>query len=145
MSQLTKEGYQKNIYLEKLGKKTKDYGTNFCDKKDKRWKKWKKQRKKYGFDEREIWNMDVIFVEWIYSHFSMYLQIAAVDLKVNTVSYTDDNGKTKEITQKKAITIILKECRKYLRADFLDNKEKSEIFRSNIMQLLGELMPLMWW
>ena len=84
---MTKEGYQRNKYLDDLGISIEKYGTNFCDKKDSRWKKWKKERKKYGFDARECWNLDSIFVEWIYSHFMKYKEDCNVDLTVHKFEY----------------------------------------------------------
>ena len=50
---------QKCKYLENLGLKTEQYGTNFMQDDDKRAQKWAKERKKYGFDNREIWNLDI--------------------------------------------------------------------------------------
>lgn len=39
-------------------------------------KKQKKQRKKYGFDNRECFNLDTEFELWLYAHLKMYLHDA---------------------------------------------------------------------
>ena len=33
---------------------------------------WKEQRKKYGFDSRQIWNLDTTMVELLYERLKMY-------------------------------------------------------------------------
>ena len=138
---------QRNKYLEKLGISIYDYGTN-CKpkdwKKEKRTSRWKKQRKKYGFDDRETWNLDRLFVEWLYSHLMMYKEIGGkiVDLNFHKFDY---KGKKKEITQLEAINIICRACEDYLKADYITRHLHSEIFSENIMKLLGDIMPAMWW
>ena len=140
--QIKKKGFQRNFYLEKLGIDVQEYGTNFCDNSDKRWKKWMKQKKKYGFDERETWCIDHVFVEWIYSHFKMYKDIAPIDLKFHNIYYFPDgpDGGSVLISQGKAIKIILKACKKYLRT-YSDNT----VLPAPIYGLIGQIMPYMWW
>ena len=137
------KGFQKCKYLDDLGLNIVSYGTNFCDNTDKRYKKWMKEREKYGFDSRETWNLDRIFVEWIYTRFKMYKEVGGevVDLSYHKFPYTTKSGKTKELTQLQAINKVLNYCEKYLKADFID----AEFFPKNIWDLLGELMPSMWW
>ena len=57
---------QKCKYLDDLGIPINEYGTNFMSNDDPREKGWSKERKEYGFDNRETWNLDRIFIEWIY-------------------------------------------------------------------------------
>lgn len=131
---------QRNKYLDKLRIPIRDYGTNFIEDKDERASRWLKQQKDYGFDERETWNLDTIFVEWLYSHFMMYKEITLVDLSYFKFTYNK-----KKITQGEAIDIICEMCKDYLTAKFLEKDQHKEIFSKKTMKLLGELMPYMWW
>ena len=145
---ITDKGYQRNKYLEDLGLSITEYGTNFCDKSDKRWKKWKKERKKYGFDARECWNMDQIFVEWLYSHFMKYKEDcdSFIDLKCHKFLYQKEKDTDPiEITQSEAIDIICDACKKYLLSEQYSIHVDCSIFKPEIMTLLGEIMPAMWW
>lgn len=131
-----KNGYVHCKYLDQLGIPLTKQNTNFCDKKDKRWKDWKKQQKEYGFDERETWNLDYMFVEWIYTRFRMFKEIGGetVDLTYHKFKYKDI-----EITQKEAIDYILIACDQYLTDDDVHN------LPPEIYKLLEEIMPCMWW
>ena len=84
---------QGNKYLDDLGLKITEYGTNFISDDDERSGDWQKQREIYGFDSRECWNMDTKLIEWLYSHLMMYLEDASeiVDL---TYYKFEHNGKT---------------------------------------------------
>lgn len=64
------------MYLEELGIPRGLYGGNFIhERKMKRFL----QRMRYGFDYRDVINMDISFAEWIYSHMRMYLQNSVHD------------------------------------------------------------------
>lgn len=128
---------QRNKYLEDLGIKKRDYGTNFCDDKDKRAKKWKKERKKYGFDDRETWNLNHTFVEWLYSHLMMYNKRGIVDTTFHKL-----NWQGKEITQQDAIDILKNAAKAYLLEP--DSDDKFLAF-CDLMPLWGMLLPYMWW
>lgn len=134
-----KKGYVHCKYLDDLEIPLQNQHTNFLGKEDKRWKRWKKQRKKYGFDDRETWNLDQMFVEWIYTRFKMYKEIGGqvIDLSFHKFDY---NGK--KITQEEAIDIILEACEHCLISnnDLLDNSLPEEIYI-----LIGRVMPAMWW
>ena len=142
---------QRNKYLENIGLKQDEYGTNFISNKlDKRHRRWKKQRKEYGFDDRETWNLDSMFVQWLYSHLMMYKEKASevIDLEFRTFYW-----KGKDITQLDAIDIILNASKDYLLADskYIDNaisyQEREEIYDNffDVMTLWGMILPYMWW
>ena len=137
---MTKEGYQRNKYLDDLGLPITKYGTNFCDRSDERWKKWRRERKKYGFDERECWNLNTTFVEWLYSHFMKYAEDSdsnrVLDLNFHKLEYQGSL-----ITQAEAIDIVCEACKEYLVKDFLHRTFLSK----DIMMLITDLMPAMWW
>ena len=39
---------------------------------DKRQGRWKKERKKYGFDERQTWNLSTTMIELLYERVMMF-------------------------------------------------------------------------
>ena len=134
-----KNPYKRCKYLDDLNIPITEYGTNFINEyEDSRRRKWRRQRTKYGFDERETWNLDTQFIEWIYTRFKMYKEIAGnyIDLDIHEFHYID-----KEITQKEAIDIILASCEDYFKAKFHNRKMLSP----EIGRLLIEVMPAMWW
>lgn len=109
----------KNKYLEDLGILEDDYETNFCNNPgDKRQRKWGRQRKTYGFDERETWNLDHQFIEWLYSHLMMYKEYTVVNMeadKLTNVVVAKDKV-IEEISMKDALDFMLKELSTYLTA-----------------------------
>ena len=134
---MDKNGYVHCKYLDELGIPLTKQHTNFCDKTDDRWNRWKKQRKKYGFDDRETWNLDRMFVEWIYTRFKMYKEIGG---KIVNLSYHKFQYKDREVTQEQAIDIIIEACKNYLLEIETEDALSPEIYK-----LLGEIMPAMWW
>lgn len=48
---------------------------------DPRNNEWKVEREKYGFDERETWNMDETFIQWLLERLIRYKEISTSDLK----------------------------------------------------------------
>ena len=131
-----KNGYVHCKYLDQLGIPLTEQNTNFCDKKDKRWKDWEKQQKEYGFDERETWILEHMFVEWIYTRFRMYKEFGGeiTDLTFYKFQYGD-----KQVTQEEAIDIVTTACEQYLVS------EESTNLPPEIYKLLGKIMPYMWW
>lgn len=132
---------QKCKYLDDLGLKIEEYGTNFMPDNDERSESWSKQREEYGFDERETWNLDRAFIEWIYTRFMMYKEICIVDTDYHKIPYRD-----KEITQREAIDKVLNLAKEMLQSDWGidDSKMVSENSRE-ICEILKELLHYMWW
>lgn len=139
---------QRNKYLDDLGIKQEDYGTNFCSDLDKRLPYWKKEQKLYGFDSRETWNLNNTFIEWLYSHCMMYKERAneIVDLSFHKFEY---NGKT--YTLLTAIEYIIECTGEYLKKtsirDFYDFDEEERLFKKvqDATHLWAEILPWMWW
>lgn len=141
---IKKKGLVKCKYFEEMGIDTTHYYTNFCDNTDERYNRWMQERKEFGFDSRETWNIDKGVVEWIYTRFRMYLDVASdiVDLDWTQIEYRNKEGNVKCISQKKAIKKVLKWCEKnWLNKDFTDK----QFFPKHIWDLIWELMPYMWW
>lgn len=133
---------QKCQYLEDLGLKTEQYGTNFITDK-KRKKVWAEQRKKYGFDSRECWNLDRTFLEWIYTRVMMYKETARINLSYHTIPYKDS-----EITQEEAINKILSLAKEVLLTPEKQYATYNSISYKNlreICEIWKEVFPYMWW
>lgn len=136
---------QKNLYLEELGIEQKKYGTNFLSNHDKRNKEWKEERKNYGFDNRETWNMDHIFVEWLYSHLVMFCDVNIIDTTFHKFEW---NGKT--ITLQDAIDLLINAAKEYLVLASNDEADDYEIMEKfskfcELMPLWGIILPYMNW
>lgn len=97
---------RKRKYLDDIGYTDRPDTWN---KDDKRQKIWRKQRKKYGFDNREIWNMDLAFYLWLYERLMRHKEITPVDLKFHKFDF---EGKT--YTQGELIDEMIKRLRFYL-------------------------------
>lgn len=141
---MSDKGLKRFKYLDDLGIKQKDYFTNFCDNSDERYPRWLKQQEEYGFDDRETWNLDRMFIEWVYTRFMMYKEIGgkAVDLSFHKFNFVNDKGEEKEVTQEEGIDIILEACKKVLlEDDFLEGNRLPD----NIMNLFRDILPAMWW
>ncbi len=69
---------------------------------DKRQLKWAKEREEYGFDEREICNLDYAFYCWLYERLKMFVERACVNLENHTFEY---KGET--LTQRQCVDKML--------------------------------------
>lgn len=87
--------YKTYKYLNDLGIKPQNQFTNFA--KDE--KRFKKERRIYGFDRRETYDIQYMFVEWLYQRLKMLKELTIVDMtqykvfiygKAKTVEYWVD-------------------------------------------------------
>lgn len=76
--------WNRNKYLDDLGIKKENYGSNFI--KERKIQRFI-ERRKYGFDYKETVNMNLIFAEWIYSRLMMLTEQTMDDLSYNTVDF----------------------------------------------------------
>lgn len=119
---------QRCKYLDDLGIPINEYGTNFMSDDDSRQKSWTKEREKYGFDNRETWNLDRM----------MYKEYTIVNTSFHKIPYKDA-----EITQGQAIGMVLslaKQC--------LLNSNDDKLFYDNLREICDlwkEVLPYMWW
>lgn len=133
---------QKCKYLDDIGLKINEYGTNFMPDDDHRADSWNKDRYEYGFDVRETWNLDITFIEWIYTRLMMYKERTCVDLNVHKISYKKDGIKIK-LTQAEAIDRILELAKEILVNRSVDNNVKEN--KKEICKIWTKLICLMWW
>lgn len=137
-----------NKYLEDLGIKRENHSINFCnDKDDPRQKSWKKERKKYGFDSREVWNLDKTFIEWLYSHLRMYKDTTIIDLDKD-ILYNVVVSKDKiieSISMRDALEFMLTQCENYLlnkESDYL-SEEDPKIYEA--LHMFVDTFTAWWW
>ena len=138
-----KRGYDRHLYLETLGIPIEKCGSNFCDKSDERYGKWMKQRRKYGFDERETWNLDYVFFEWLYERLTMYREKASRIVNLEYHRFTVDGRK---FTQLEAIDRMLTLLETILKnGDDFNFDEKSTERTTEILKIWTAVLPAMWW
>ena len=134
----------RNKYLEDIGLQPEQITSNTCGDNDDRKSRWDKQRELYGFDERETWSLDQTFVEWIYSHLMMYLEIGG---KIINLEYHKFEFKGREYTQREAIEYICKACENFLLDKSFDYEKERQIIEDmkGAIRLFAEIFPAMWW
>lgn len=96
-------------YLDELG--VKPLGdADFGD--DKRSSVWREQRKKYGFDSRATWSLNLHMTEMLYERILMYKEKASeiVNLEYHTFEF---EGET--FTQLEMIDLIIENAKVYLK------------------------------
>ena len=137
---------QRNKFLEDIGLKPYEYGVNWIvDNEKEQLKIWKKQRKKYGFDDRETYELHDIYAEWLYSHLMMYKKAATEIGKIDLTHHIFEfEGKT--YTQFDAIYHILKWTKYFLKNhNDADKSDKALDKLQKATRLWSELLPYAWW
>jgi len=129
----------KRKYLDKLGITSEKRPDGYC-KNDKRQTKWKKERKKYGFDEREMWNMDYTFYLWLYERLRYFLNFAPNDLAYHTFEY-----KGKVLTQKQCIKKMIKGCEIRLTKENWEIDKEARKLEKEVAEIWALVLPAMWW
>lgn len=128
----------KRKYLDDIG--FVDRPDTYCKNDKKRMKRWKKQRKKYGFDSREMWNLDVSFYCWLYERLKYFLEYSCYDLSFHKFEFRE-----KTYTQGEMINEIINRIEPYLKGDNSYHNVKSEreaLHESALMW--AEILPSMW-
>ena len=101
---------------------------------DGRQDEWKQQRDTYGFDEREIWSMDLTFFCWLYERLKFYKEHASFDLNYHQIDY-----KGVIYTQGKLIDEMIKLLENYFNEPSKYDREVDEV-----AFMWVAIMPLMW-
>lgn len=71
--------------------------------------KWVSQRDIYGFDEREVWSLDLTFFCWLYERLMMFIETTSSDLEKKT--FIIDNT---ELTQRECIEKMISKCKQII-------------------------------
>ena len=119
----------RNRYLDELGIPRNIYGGNFIRKK-KLYRLF--QRWCYGFDYRDIFNMDVSFAEWLYSHMRMYKDNSVHDDNMNSIVFEDG-----EYTIEEAVDWIIERTGAFLKYSYYIDAHFDYI---TIHPLIGKLI-----
>lgn len=128
---------RKRKYLDDIGYNDRPDTWN---KDDKRQKIWRKQRKKYGFDNREVWNMDLAFYLWLYERLMRYKEITPVDLKFHKFDF---EGKT--YTQGELIDEMVKRLRFYLSDKYNQYNDEHFEYVNKVQYMWAEILHSMWY
>lgn len=125
---------RRNKYLDELGIPRGIYGGNFVhEKKLMRLR----QRVRYGFDYCDIFNMDVSFAEWLYSHMRMYKDCSVHDDRANSVSFEG-----KEYTIEEAVDWIIEKTGIFLRHSYYIDAHFDYIARHPVIgKMICKLNP----
>lgn len=115
--------YQHNKYLDALGIKLTEYGTNWIDEDtDTRGLKWKEERAECGFDTRETWDLSLLSIEWLYSHLKMYDEVASpvIDMDKTIINNVHMRGELIEKTNlREVLNYLIEVFEEYLKLDFI--------------------------
>ena len=106
---------------------------------DTRQKTWYNERRKYGFDSRETWNLNYVFICIIYERLKMYNEYT--DNKIDK-TFHHYEWKNKDYTFQQLINIVLDKCIFYLKNSDSDNAYE---LAKDIFEILGIIFPSLWW
>jgi len=109
-----------------------------CIPNDKRQKLLQEQQEKYGFDERETWDINQAFITFVYERLMMYNEVNNVNCEFCKV---DVNGK--EYTLQECIDKMLELCKVLLFKDLLD-KDYIDI-HNKFMDIFKASLLALWW
>ena len=120
---------RRNQYISQLGVPRRIYGGNFVTEK----KLYRMcQRYRYGFDYRDIFNMDMSFAEWLYSHMRMYKDNSVHDDTMATVTFDG-----KEYTIQEVVDWIIENTGEFIRYGYYMDTHFDYITR---YPLIGKMM-----
>lgn len=125
----------KSKLLEDLGRKNWLPG-----KEDSRYDEWKKTEEETGVYSPEGWDLDSVFIDWVYCHVYVFKEEGGriVNLEYHTFEF---EGKI--ITQLEGIDLLLDICKDLFKLDDLDPIYDQQLTR--LCALWGTLLPAMWW
>lgn len=145
--------YKRNIFMEKMAFPVDSYGTNFTTADDNRRSDWSNQELRQGFDDRETWNLSSLFIEWLYSRLSRYMEVTIVDMEAEKYTFkvldTEDNVQEVSLTMKEAANIILDACVNYLTLHDIDcEADQYRVMMKRMtyaLRIWAEMFPAFWW
>ena len=100
--------------------------------------KWKKETEEYGFDEREIWNLDFTFFCWLYERLKRYKEINCVDLSCKIVKVNDE-----EKTLEEWIDIMINNAEALILLDMY-SEENIKLAEFTI-EIFKQIIFYLWW
>lgn len=101
---------------------------------------WAKERDKYGFDERETWELNFSFYLWLYERLKRFVDVCCIDLDYHKFKY---NGA--EYTQRQMIDMMIERLEFSFKPEYNDFDEKQYAYVSEIEKIWAIVLPAMWW
>lgn len=139
---MSTERLKDRYYLNKLGVA----GGIPLESTDKRRKKYRKERKKYGFDQRDTWNLSMTMIELLYERLCLYKKEASKHIQLDFHKF---EYKGVEKTQLEMIDILLDKLKvKLVVEDYDLDKEmvlEKYAYTDDIWIIWAMLEPVMWW
>ncbi|MBU5669599.1 hypothetical protein KQI68_07070 [Peptoniphilus sp. MSJ-1] len=107
----------------------------------KRRKRFKKQRDKYGFDERETWNLDYLMLELIYERLRMYKDVASeiINLDFHKIDYKGQTYTQNQVLNR--LIVLSKQALTREEAPFT----REIIGEKEFWELRSKVFPYFWW
>lgn len=100
----------------------------------------KERRKLYGFDGRELFDMQHSFYLWLYERLKMWTEIDPyIDQSLHEFLY---NGKV--YNQKELIQMMLERLEFYLSKDYSRSNKENFEYVSEVGDMWSIVMPTMW-
>lgn len=127
----------KRKYLDDLSYETLEEQTSDAKRKTK--KRWEKEREKYGFDERDTWNLDTTMVELLYERIMMFMAVNNVNLDFHTIEV---NGKSD--TLHNWLIKLIQLCTSYLTCEEFESVESFQMTKE-IWTIWSGVDTYVWW
>ena len=158
--EISRNKYLDNLYLEPEG-----YGVNWdlVDGKDivEAGFRWQEQQENCGgHDERELFNFDITFIEYLYTMLKMYVEYAGKDVDLNYHTFEYQNKKYTQLEAINYICDVLEEAlvvrtreenvleNVSIRTPLPERPKLPEIDYDKVgdaIALFGKILPAMWW
>ena len=158
-------GISKNKYLDNLYLEPEEYGVNWdlVDGKDivEAGFRWQEQQENCGgHDERELFNFDITFIEYLYTMLKMYVEYAGKDIDLNYHTFEYQNKKYTQLEAINYICDVLEEAlvvrtreenileNVSIRTPLPERPKLPEIDYDKVgdaIALFGKILPTMWW
>ena len=155
----------RNKYIDNLYLEPKEYGVNWdlVDGKDivEAGFRWQEQQENCGgHDERELFNFDITFIEYLYTMLKMYVEYAGKDIDLNYHTFEYQNKKYTQLEAINYICDVLEEAlvvrtreenileNVSIRTPLPERPKLPEIDYDKVgdaIALFGKILPAMWW
>lgn len=105
-----------------------------------RLRHWK-QRRLYGFDDRETWDLDKTFYNWLYERLMMFRDAAKADMeKIRLYTYKENEYTTAQLMDFLLICLRVAITKDY---DLCSPEEREQI--DEIPKVWAIIIREMWW